>query len=338
VVTAAGAVLAVVAIVSLVIPNPLVADPGATRLARDSVLLADTEDEIAAVQAGGPPGERRLLVGGTGMTRLTVDAKVMTYLPLITRPDASRLLVIAFGMGSSYRSGLIAGLEVDGVELVPSVRDMFGFFYPDAAEVLADPDGQLIITDGRNYVELSDRTYDLIVVDPPPPIESSGTSVLYSQEFYRASAGRLTPGGVMMEWMPYGQSVDEFRSHVRTFASVFPHTLLAFGPTRRGVFMLGSTEPLSVDAANVRAVLERPGVMEDLIDTPDNPATTTEAWASIIEGIGWLTDDQVRAFGDGASLILDDRPVTEYFLLRRSFGPRSPAMSEKNLRAATPPG
>jgi hypothetical protein len=142
----------------------------------------------------------------------------------------------------------------------------------------------------------------------------------------------------MMEWMPYGQSVDEFRSHVRTFASVFPHTLLAFGPTRRGVFMLGSTEPLSVDAANVRAVLERPGVMEDLIDTPDNPATTTEAWASIIEGIGWLTDDQVRAFGDGASLILDDRPVTEYFLLRRTFGPRSPAMSEKNLRAATPPG
>jgi spermidine synthase len=336
--TAAGTAIAVAAGIALFLPNPLVADPGATRLERESVLLADAEDEIAAVQAGGPPGERRLLVGGTGMTRLTVDAKVMTYLPLITRPEASRLLVIAFGMGSSYRSGLIAGLEVDGVELVPSVREMFPYFYPDAPQVLADPNGQLIITDGRNYVELSDRTYDMIVVDPPPPIESSGTSVLYSREFYEASAERLTDSGVMMEWMPYGQSVDEFRSHVRTYASVFPHVMLAFGPTKRGVYMLGSRAPLSVDGANVRAILERPGVLQDLLDTPDNPVATEADWAAILEGIEWLDDDRARAFGDDAALIVDDRPATEYFLLRRLFGPKSPAMNERNLRAATPPG
>ena len=269
---------------------------------------------------------------------MTVDAKVMTYLPLITRPDAKRLLVIAFGMGSSYRAGLIAGLDVDGVELVPSVREMFSYFYADAPQVLADPAGQLIITDGRNYVELSDRTYDMIVVDPPPPIESSGTSVLYSQEFYRASAGRLSDAGVMMEWMPYGQSVDEFRSHVRTFASVFPHVLLAFGPTNRGVYMLGSRQPLSIDDANVRAVLERPGVLPDLIDTPDNPVPDEAAWTGILEQIEWIADAQARAFGDDAALIVDDRPVTEYFLLRDLFGPKSPAMNEKNLRAATPPG
>jgi hypothetical protein len=215
---------------------------------------------------------------------------------------------------------------------------MFPYFYADADRVLADPNGQLIITDGRNYVELTDRTYDLIVVDPPPPIESSGTSVLYSQEFYEASAGRLTAAGLMMEWMPHGQTVAEFRSHVRTFASVFPHVLLAFGPTNRGVYMLGSADPITVDSANVRAVLERPGVMTDLIDTPDNPVASEDAWASMIESIGWIEDDRVRAFGDGASVILDDRPATEYFLLRRLFGPRSPAMNEKNLRAATPPG
>ncbi len=334
----AGASLAVVAIAGLVLPVPLVRDPGATQLARDSVLLASAEDEIAAVQAGGPVGDRRLLVGGTGMTRLTVDAKLMAYLPLITRPDAQRMLVICFGMGSSYRSGLTAGLDVDGIELVPSVPKMFGFFYPDADAVLGDPNGELVIADGRNFVELSDRTYDLIVVDPPPPIESAGTSVLYSREFYVASTGRLRPGGLMMEWMPYGQSVDEFRSHVRTFADVFPNVLIAFGPTKRGVYMLGSADPIAIDPSAVRGVLNRSGVLADLVATEDSPVTALDDWARIVDGLGWIEGDRVRAFGAGAPPIVDDRPVTEYFLLRRLLGPSSPPMNEDNLRKATPPG
>ena len=40
------------------------------------------------------------------MTSLTVDARLMPVLPTIARPEARRLLVIAFGMGSSYRTGL----------------------------------------------------------------------------------------------------------------------------------------------------------------------------------------------------------------------------------------
>lgn len=335
---AAATGLAVLAAIALAVPNPLVADPGTTRVQREGTLFAEAEDEIAAVQAGSSPGRMRLLVGGTGMTSLTVDAKVMTYLPLITRPDASRLLVIAFGMGSSYRSGLVAGLEVDGVELVPSVPEMFRFFYADAPQVLADPDGQLIITDGRNYVQLSDRTYDIIVVDPPPPIESAGTSVLYSREFYAAAGSRLTAGGLMMEWMPNVQSIDDFRSHVRTFADVFPEVLIAFGPAQNGVFMLGSRAPISIDPSNVRAVLDRPGVLDDLLTTPDNKAETFDEWADILDTAGWISDDQVRAFGASAAPITDDRPLTEYFLLRRLFGPSSPRMGETTLRAATPPG
>ena len=79
------------------------------------------------------------------------------------------------------------GLTTDVVELVPSVPTMFGDFYPDAQAVLADPNGRVIIADGRNHVELTDRTYDIVVVDPPPPIESSGVSVI--------SCLRVLPGG-----------------------------------------------------------------------------------------------------------------------------------------------
>jgi hypothetical protein len=270
------------------------------------------------------------------MTRVTVDAKLMAYLPLMIRPTSTRALVIAFGMGSAYRAALIAGLTVDGVELVPSVPSMFGFYYPDAAAVLANPRGRLIITDGRNYLELSDQSYDIVIVDPPPPIESSGTSVLYSREFYAAASGRLRAGGVMMEWMPYGQSVDEFRSHVRTFADVFPHVLLAFGPQQQGVYMVGSADPVSLDDAQVRAVLARPGVADDLIATVDNLAPSAADWATIVDGLPWLRGAQVAAFAGNAPLILDDKPRTEYFLFRRLLGGSSPRMKEPALRAATP--
>ncbi|MEO8228634.1 MAG: fused MFS/spermidine synthase [Chloroflexota bacterium] len=335
--TIAGTALAVLAAIGLIVPNPLVVDPGATRIERRDVLLASAEDEIAAVQAGGTGADRQLLVGGTGMTRLRVDAKLMTYLPLMTRPDAKRLLVICFGMGSAYRSGLQAGLEVDGVELVPSVPAMLRWFYSDADQVLADPRGRLAITDGRNFVELSTDHYDLITVDPPPPIESSGTSVLYSREFYEASARRLTDGGVMMEWLPGSQSVDEFRSHVRTYKSVFPNVLLAFSPKQQGVYMLGSQAPINLETSNIRLVLDRVGILTDLVDTPDNTLTTADEWTAEIERLPWISGAQVDAFGASAPLIRDDRPVTEYFLLRRLFGPPSPRMSDENLRAVTPP-
>ena len=51
---------------------------------------------------------------------------------------------------------------------------MFGYYYPDADAVLADPNGRVIVTDGRNHLELTKERFDIIVTDPPPPIESSG--------------------------------------------------------------------------------------------------------------------------------------------------------------------
>ncbi|MDQ1551033.1 MAG: spermidine synthase [Actinomycetota bacterium] len=329
--------LTVLAVVGLVIPNGVVADPGTNRMAKGGTVYAATEDEIAAVQAGSINGAKRLYVGGNGMTALTVDAKLMALMPEFVQPSAQRMLVIAFGMGSTYRSGLRSGLTVDGVELVPSVPQMLGHFQPDAAAVLQNPRGRVIIADGRNYVELTDERYDIVVVDPPPPIQSSGTVVLYSQEFYRAAASRLNVGGVMMEWMPGGQTVDEFRAHVRTFSSVFADVLLAFGPSTHGVYMLGSASPVTLDQASIASVLSRPGVIGDLDEAADAPTSTAAGWLALMPTLAWIGGTDVARFGETGPLITDDRPLTEYFLLRQTFGPRSPPMTMTNLRAAVAP-
>ncbi len=330
----AGALLVVV-LVGAVATGAVFIDPSTARIERSGgVILQSAEDEIASVQAGlNGNGSKNLWVTGTAMTLLTVDAKLMPILPLIARPDAKTAAVVAFGMGSAFRGALIAGLQVDAVELVPSVPKMFGTYYDDAAEVLANPNGRVIVADGRNHIELTDRRYDIIVTDPPPPVESAGVSVISSREYYQAGKARLNPGGIMMQWLPWsGQRLDEFMAHVRSFSAVFPEVMIAFGPGGYGAFMLGSEKPITFDPAAMDAVLARPGVTEDLSSAFDSPAHTAAEWAARIPSLVWISGSDVpRVVGDGP-LITDDRPLPEYFLLRHAYGPSSPRVDSTLLR------
>ena len=278
------------------------------------------EDEIASVQAGQIRATPELWVAGTSMTLLTVDAKLMPILPLIARPESERALVVAFGMGTAFRSALIAGLRTDVVELVPSVPHMFGWYYPDAEAVVADPNGRIVVADGRNHLDLSDERFDIILTDPPPPIESSGASVISSKEYYEAGRDHLTPGGVMMQWVPFGAPEPEFKEHVRTFAAVYPHVLAVRGAGGYGAYLLGSDAPIVLDPAVAREILARPGVLEDISSAYDSPATTIDAWIDVIDRQTWLEGDAVTSYAGAGPLITDDRPRPEYFLLRRWFG------------------
>jgi spermidine synthase len=334
-VATAGAVAIVALVAGLLTPNAVI-DPGVARVREEhGAIDATAEDEIASVQAGRAGGSQHLWVTGTSMTALTVDARIMPILPLMLRPQSTSALTVAFGMGSSYRTALRAGLQVEAAELVPSVPKMFGQFYPDASLVLADPRGRVVIADGRNHVELTARRYDIIVTDPPPPIESSGVSVISSQEYYQAGRNRLNPGGVMMQWVPNGQTVDEFKAHIRTFRSVFTNVLIAFGPGGYGFLMLGSDEPMALSDDAMIGVLRRPNVLDDLSSAYDSPESTEAGWVQRIHALLWIQGDEVARFAGDGPLITDDRPLPEYFLLRRLFGPPSPQVSRSVLRRLT---
>jgi len=124
----------------------------------------------------------------------------------------------------------------------------------------------------------------------------------------------------MMQWVPYGGPADDFRDSIRTFAAVFPEVAMVKGPGGYGAYMLGSSKPIAFDEANARAVLARPGVLEDISSAYDSPATTVDGWLAIIARQRWLTGDAVGAYVGPGPLVTDDRPRPEYFLLRRLFG------------------
>jgi spermidine synthase len=320
IISVVGVAVAIAIAVSALRPGVVVQPNVAYIASRRGTLFASREDEIASVQAGQIRSTPELWVAGTSMTLLTVDAKLMPVLPLIARPASQNALVVAFGMGSAFRGALIAGLHTDAVELVPSVPLMFGYYYDDAAAVLANPAGRVIVTDGRNHLELTDQHYDIIITDPPPPIQSSGAAVISSKEYFEAGRDHLTPDGIMMQWIPYGGPSADFFDQMRTFAAVFPHVTVVKGAGRYGAYMFGSSAPVAFAESDIRAILAKPGVLADISSAFDSPASTVDEWVAVINRQLWLIDDGARVAAGFGPLVTDDRPRSEYFLLRRLFG------------------
>jgi len=331
--------LAVVCVIAVVAQLPIASTITENTLRQAGYPFIHTEDELATVDSqGGPLGQRKLLVSGTGMTVLTIDTKLMAYLPKALRPDAKDFLVICFGMGTTYRSALTLGMRTDAVELSPSVPKMMPMFYNDAGKYLNDPNGRIIVADGRNYVRLSSKKYDLIAVDPAPPIQSAGTVVLYTQEFFEQAKQRLNPGGVFILWIPYTEPVSDFKDHLRTFRSAFEHVRVLFGPVGYGLYLLGSDGDLNFDDATVQNVFGSPEAQADLAGAPDFKPLDGQGWVAKVKQLEWLQDSQVDAFVGPGPLITDDRPRTEYYLLRTALMTDKADVSEGMLRALAPQG
>jgi len=146
-----------------------------------------------------------------------------------------------------------------------------------------------------------------------------------------AAKRKLNPGGVMMQWMPYGQRLDEFQAQIRTFADVWPEVLIAFGPGGYGFLMLGSERPVAFSPGTLEAAIARPGVYEDLSSAFDSPNLSREEWPDFIRSLVWKEGDEVRAFAGEGPLITDDQPFPEYFLIRRALGPGSPTINRQLL-------
>src|SRR6516164_9121118 len=126
----------------------------------------------------------------------------MAHLPLALNGHAQSGLVICFGMGTTARAMLSWGIETRSVDLVPSVPELFGFFFADASSVLADPRMHIVIDDGRRFLLRTSDNYDVITIDPPPPVEAAASSLLYSREFYRVIKTHLKADGILAQWFP----------------------------------------------------------------------------------------------------------------------------------------
>lgn len=276
-------------------------------------------DSTATVIATGDGMQKRLLVNGYGMTTLTPITKMMAHLPLaILDHRPGNALVICFGMGTTFRSILSWQVPVTAVELVPSVPRLFWYYHSDAAELLRSPLSHIVIDDGRRYLERTSQQFDLIVIDPPPPVEAAGSSLLYTKEFYSTIRQRLTPGGLLQQWLPEGGDRVTQASVARALAESFPYVRVFRSVVNWGYHFTASNQAIpNRTPEELVEKMPRAAVIDMTEWGPE--ATPEQQFAVVLDRE--LPISQLTARAPAAPAMEDDRPINEYYFLRRRLGP-----------------
>jgi spermidine synthase len=225
-----------------------------------------------------------VLTGGVWDTFLLVP-------PLLERP-VDRMLVIGNAGGTVARAygELYPEVVIDGVEIDPEVSEAGRRFLG----LDDNPNLNVIDADGRPYLELTDRRYDLIVVDayhqPYIPF------YLATAEFFAAAREHLTPGGVLalnVAAVPGDERLS--RAIGSTVLAVFPRAW-RWKPLRFNELMLAFDRPAS-RAELVARVSEAPAAVAELVplfrgglqavEEVERPLTDDRA------PVEWLTDRMI---------------------------------------------
>jgi len=260
--------------------------------------------------------QKHLLVNGIGMTRLNPVTKFMAHLPLaFHRGKPESALVICFGMGTTYRSVLSWDINTTAVELVPSVPKQFEFYHEDAARCLQNSKGRIIIDDGRRFLNRTREKFDIVILDPPPPVEAAGSSLLYAREFYDAAKKRLNTNGILQAWFPGGETAT-LQAVVRSVTESFPYVRCFSSLGKWGTHILASMEPIESLTDEQLAAKLPEAATHDLMEW-------SQASRSAIY-LGEVLSQEVAPkellSANPRIRITDDRPFNEYYFLRRAFG------------------
>jgi predicted membrane-bound spermidine synthase len=275
-------------------------------------------DSTATVIATGVDRQKRLLVNGVSMTILTPTTKVMASLPLAFLDHAPQnALVVCFGMGTTHRSMLSWGIDSTAVDLIPSVPALFWYFHADGAELLKSPHSKVVVDDGRRFLERTGGQYDVIVIDPPPPIQAAGSSLLYSREFYSAAQKRLRPDGILAQWFPGGDLTTTV-AIARALKESFPYIRAFTSIEGWGIHYLASRQPIPNRSAAELAERMPASAAADLVEWGPFP-TAEQQFAAILKQE--VSIDRILAANPDAPTMRDDRPVNEYYMLRNGAWP-----------------
>jgi spermidine synthase len=260
--------------------------------------------------------DRQLWINGIGMTHLCTEAKLMAHLPILLNGRTKEMLVVCFGMGTTVRSGWShRDINCDAVEIVPEVYQCFQYFHKDARSIVNDPRIRLYADDGRNFLLLRDKKYDVITMDPAPPLWSAGTVNLYSREFLELCLSRLDEGGIMCLWVPPDRAT-EVRMIMSTFNAVFPRALVFGGIKYSGIFLLGSRDEIGVDPVRFRQAGKDSSIVADLREWEDFLSAPDRILNFYLFG-----KRELGQFVKGAPIITDDQPYTEFPLWRHRYHP-----------------
>lgn len=146
-------------------------------------------------------------------TQRAVEA--MTY-----AKSNAQILIIGYGTGA-IAEGVLKSPEVKKLTIVELNHSAIANLrkLPALKSVIRDPRVELVIDDGRRFLNRMKSKYDVVLMDPLRSKTAYSTNI-YSTEFFALVRKHLNPGGALMVWQ------DNLDVLPRTVASAFNHTRL----------------------------------------------------------------------------------------------------------------
>jgi spermidine synthase len=206
---------------------------------------------------------------GAFNTELTNDKNwiARAYAVGVLHPRPKRMLMIGLSSGSWAKVlAALPGLErFTIVEINPGYLGLIAS-HPEVAGVLSDPKVDIVIDDGRRWLESHPaEAFDAVVMNMTWHWRAHATNLL-SKEFFELVKKHLVPGGL------FYFNTTSSKDACKTALVVFPHTL------RVRNFVAGSDAPLALDRAAWTALLESYRIDDRLVlDLTSNEGQSTLA-------------------------------------------------------------
>ena len=143
-------------------------------------------------------------------------------------------------------------------------------------------------------------------------LDSAGSSLLYSKEFYRLAQEHLNPGGILQNWIPKTGGPVVIAA-LRSMRESFPYVRCFLAPNRYGLHMLGSMQPIVRCTPAEMAARLPPAAARDLLEWNSTPEL--ERYLRLVLAGEIPVDAALQQKSE--IRITDDQPYNEYFLLRQ---------------------
>ncbi|HEC78338.1 MAG TPA: hypothetical protein ENI34_04245 [candidate division WOR-3 bacterium] len=274
-----------------------------SRMRSDKILYyKETRDGTVVVTEDEFTGIRACYVNNNAVCGTTYDAlkvvKMLGHLPFIINPSARNVLIVGFGIGITASTVATHTPEcLDCVEICPGVKEAAAFFTQFNHGIMHNPKINFIPADGRNFILLTDRKYDIISCDPTHPI--LGCNSLYTKEYFDLCKKHLSRDGVICQYLPLHKlSPEEFKILIKTFSSVFPHTTIWLAHSH--AILVAADEEIIIDFSLLKERLKE--LNDPFLDDPYLLAVSI-----------MLDEEAVQKYTKGAKINTDDRPYLEFF-------------------------
>lgn len=268
------------------------------------------EKTVPAQQLGDQMVESVLLINNG-----KIDASSYSDMPtqifsghagLMLHPHPKEVLVIGLASGTTAGSALQHPIEqLTNVEIEQAVVAASREFDFVNNRPLDDPRSTLIVNDGRNYLLVTHKQYDVIVSEPSNPW-MSGPSNLFTQEFFKIVRKKLKDDGIFVQWVQmYSMSPENMRALIATVRSVFPYIYVFNTLVGADLLLVSSGRPVPFDLRRLRERLEQEPIKRDLARIRITSVADFLAYFR-------LGSNEVAELVRGAPLNTDDNALIEF--------------------------